>query len=183
MRNRAFTLTETIITIAMTAVIMMALANLYINFNSLYVYQQTFVATTNAARNAISALYAAVLPADQVLASHSFAGTTVTTGASALVLEVPSVNAAGDIVSGAHDYIGFYRTGTDLYERTEANASSARQTGIKKVAALVDSITFSYNTADVTQASRVSLAVTTKLVTKKGPVQTSLSGQFYLRNK
>lgn len=181
--NRAFTLTETVITIAMTAVIMIALANLYINFNSLYVHQQTFVATTNAARSGISALYAAVLPADQVIASHSFSGTTVTTGASALVLAVPSVNAAGDIISGAHDYIGFYRTGTDLYQNTEANASSARQTGIKKAAALVDSAVFSYDTVDATQASRVSLDITTRLVTKTGPVETSLVGQFYLRNK
>lgn len=181
--NRAFTLTETIITIAMTAVIMMALANLYINFNSLYVYQQTFVATTNAARNAISAVNAAVLPADQVVSSHSFSGTVLTTSASVLVLELPSVSAAGDIVSGAHDYIGFYRSGTDLYERTEANASSARVTGIKRTAALVDSIAFSYNTADVTQAGRVTLDITTKLITKKRPVQTSLVGQFYLRNK
>lgn len=181
--NRAFTLTETVITIAMTVVIMLAIANLYLNFNSLYLYQQTFVATTDAARSGIGAVREAVLPADRIVASHSFSGTTVTTSASALVVEIPSVNAAGDIVSGAYDYIGFYRTGTDLYQRTEANAASVRPAGIRKVAALVDTIVFSYDTADAAQAARVSADITTKLVTKNGPIETSLSGQSYLRNK
>lgn len=181
--NRAFTLIETIIIIAVTVVIMLALANLYINFNSLYVYQQTFVATTNAATGAMSALDAAVLPADQVLASHSFSGVAVSSGTNALVLELPSINASGDIVTNAHDYIGFYLTGTDLYRSIDANAASARTSSTKRVAALVDSITFSYDTADVTQAASVSATTTTKLITKKGPVQTTLHGQFYLRNK
>ena len=178
-----FTLTETIITIAMTAVIMMALANLYLNFNSLYAYQQTFVATTNAARNGISALRSSVLPANQVLVSHSFSGTTVTSGANALVLTVPSVDAAGDIVSGAYDYIGFYLVGTELIENTEANAASTRRTGIRRAATLVASIVFTYDTANVTEASRVAADITTRLTTKNGPVETSLFGQFYLRNK
>lgn len=178
-----FTLTETIITIAMTAVIMMALANLYLNFNSLYAYQQTFVATTNAARNGISALRSSVLPANQVLASRSFSGTTVTSGTNALVLTVPSVDAMGNIVSGAYDYIGFYLVGTDLIQNTEANAASVRSTGIRRAATLVASIVFTYDTVDVTEASRVAADITTRLTTKNGPVETSLFGQFYLRNK
>jgi hypothetical protein len=181
--TRAFTLMETVITIALSAVIMLAIANLYINFNSLYVYQQTFVATTNAASSAIQALNTAVLPADQVVASHSFGGTTITSSASTLVLEVPSISSTGDIIAGTHDYIAFYRTGTDLYQRTDAGAGSARSASTKRVAALVDATAFSYDTADITQATRVSADVTTRLNTKKGVVQTTLHGQFYLRNK
>jgi hypothetical protein len=181
--NRAFTLTETVITIALSVVIMLALVNLYLNFNTLYLYQQTYVATTNAASNAMKALDGAVLPADQIVASHTFSGTTITTGVNAVVLELPSINASGDIITGAHDYIGFATTSTDLYERIDANAGSARTTSAKKVATLIDSLSFAYDTADATAASRISATTTTKLVTKNGTIQTSLHQLFYLRNK
>jgi prepilin-type N-terminal cleavage/methylation domain-containing protein len=181
--KRAFTLTETIVTVALTSIVMGALAQLYINFNALYVYQQTFVATTNAATSAMSALNASVLQADQVVASHVFSGTTITSGAGALVLELPSMNSSGNVITGVYDYIGFSTTTTTLYQRTDAGAGSARISGSKIVATRVDSITFAYDTADLTQATRVSATTTTKFVSKKGPVTTTLSGQFYLRNK
>lgn len=183
MTYRAFTLVETVITVALTTIIMLALANLYINFNSLYVYQQTFVATANAASNALSAIDAAVLPSDSVVASHTFTGMTLSTATTTLVLEVPSFTSTGEIISGAHDYIGFYLTGTDLYRQVAPDTGSARPAGTKRVAALVDSLEFSYDTADVTQADRISIRITTKLNTKNGPVQTSLERQVYLRNK
>lgn len=178
-----FTLVETIITVSMTAVIMLALANLYINFNSLYSYQQTFVATANAASSAVGAFNAAVLPANRVLASYDFSGTTLSTATTTLVLELPSMDASGNIIAGAYDYIGFYLNDTDLYERTLANASSARTTGIKRIAPLVDSLSFEFGVTDVTQAISVSAAITTSLTRREGVVQTSLQRQFYLRNK
>jgi hypothetical protein len=183
--NRAFTLTETFITIALSVVIMLALVNLYLNFNTLYLYQQTYVATTNAAGNALKALNAAVLPADLVIASHTFSGTTITTGTSTLVLELPSINASGDIIAGAHDYIGFATTSssTDLYQRTDANAASTRTSGVRRVATLVDSLFLGYDTSSATAATRISATTTTKLVTKNGTVQTTLHQLFYLRNR
>lgn len=180
---RGFTLIETILTIAMTVLIMLSITNLYLNFTKLYAYQQTQVATGSAASSAVQAIHAAVLPANQVVTSHSFSGTVQTTGSSALVLEVPSMNASGDIVLNTHDYIAFYLIGTDLYRRVDAGAGSVRISGTKKVAARVTSIGFTYDHADVTQATRVSVTVTVSENTKSGMVQTSLEGTSYLRNK
>jgi hypothetical protein len=132
----------------------------------------------------MSAISAAVTPADSVVSSHTFSGTSVSTGANALVLELPTVNAAGAIVPNAHDYVGFYLTGTDLYRAIDANASSARVSGTKRIAPLVALMSLSYDTADATQATTVFATTTTELVTQRsGAVQTTLHGQSYLRNK
>lgn len=181
--DKGFTLVEAIITVALTAVLMLALANLFINFSSLYVHQQTFVATANAASGGIAALNAAILPASRVLGTHVFSDLTLTTGSDALILELPSVDGSGDTIPGAYDYIGFYLSGTDLYRRIDAHAASVRQSSTKRVAALVDSVAFSYDTADATQATRVSVDISTRLATKSGIVETSLHRQFFLRNK
>lgn len=179
-----FTLLETVITIALTAVIMLAIANLYINFNTLYIYQETYTATTNAASSALSAVSAAVLPANQVVASHSFTIGTLSSGTSTVVFELPSVSASGAIVANAHDYIGFYIAGTDFYRVVAANASSARISGTKRIAPLVSAMTFGYDTADPTQATRISATTTTALSTQRsGVVETTLHEQFYLRNR
>jgi Tfp pilus assembly protein PilW len=180
---RGFTLMETVITIAFSVIIMLAIATLYLNFNKLYLYQQTYVATAVSARDVINAIDAAVLPADAVVSSHTFSGVAITTATSSLVLELPSINSSGDIIAGVHDYIGFATTSTDLFERVDPGTGSVRVTSSKRVGALVDSLFFGYGSGSATQASVISATTTTKLVTKDGTVQTTLHGQFYLRNK
>ncbi len=180
--TRAFSLIETVIIIALMTIMMLALANLYFNFNSLYAYQQTFVATTRSAGLAINALGAAVLPADQVLISHTFSNGTFSSGTTVLVLELPTVDTSGSVVSGAHDYIAFYLTGTDLYELTAADSTSARTSGTKKIATLVDSLTFTYDNSDFTKVTNVATDIVAKLAIKQGVAQTHLHETFYLRN-
>jgi len=179
---RGFTLIETVIIIAITAMMMISLATLFVNFNSLYVYQQTFTATVKSAGGAINAIGDASLPANQVLASHIFSSGTISSGATSFALELPSVDSSGNILAGKHDYIGFYLTGTDLYRRTEADASSVRASGTKKVATLVSSLSFTYDNTDFTKVTNVTANIVTQLNTKKGLVQTHLNEQFYLRN-
>lgn len=180
--KHGFTLVETVVVIALTTMMMLALSTLYINFNSLYAYQQTVVATTGAAGGAINAISSAVLPADQVLASHVFSSGTISSGVSALVLELPTVDASGNIVAGKHDYIAFYLTGTDLYRKIETDAGSARISGTKRVSVLVSSLAFTYDNVDFTKVTNVTTNITAQLNTKKGLVQMHMSGQFYMRN-
>jgi hypothetical protein len=182
MTKQAFTLIETVIVIAITTMMMLAIAVLYINFNLLYTYQQTFVATTRAAGSAVNAIGAVTLPADQVLASHAFASGTISSGATALVLELPTIDSSGNTVVGKYDYIALYLTGTDLYRKIEADATSSRTSSTKRVATLVNSLTFTYDNADFTKVTKVDTDVITQLNARQGPIQTHLHQQFYLRN-
>lgn len=180
--NNGFTLVETVIVIALTAVMMLALTNLYINFNTLYVFQQTLIATAQSAGSAMNAVHAAILPANQVPASHTFASGTLSSDADTIVLELPTVNTSGAIIAGTYDHIAFYLTGTDLYQLIEANAASARVSGTKKVASLVESLTFTYDDPDFTKVKSVETDILVRLTPQSGPVETHLREKFYLRN-
>lgn len=182
MTLRGFTLIETVIVIAITTMMMLAIVALYINFNSLYAYQQTFITTIKSAGGAINAIGDASLPADQVLASHVFSNGTISSGTTALALELPTIDTSGNIVAGKHDYIGFYLTGSDLYQRIEADATSVRTSSTKRVATLVNELSFTYDNVDFTKVTSVAVDITTQLNTKNGPVQTHLHERFYLRN-
>jgi prepilin-type N-terminal cleavage/methylation domain-containing protein len=182
MKKRGFTLIEMIITLGISVVALIALVNIFLTFNSVYGYQQAFMAAAGSAGSAMNALEAAVLPADQVLASHSFSGTAYSSGATALVLELPAVDSAGNIVAGVKDYIAFYTSGTTLYRLTLAGAGSARVSGTKKLSTTLNSISFTYDNADFTKVTNVTADVQTQAQYKQQTVQGHLSEQLYLRN-
>ncbi len=180
--KRGYSIIETVVVIAISVVALVALANIYVTFNALYGNQQIFLATAGSAGTVVNALEAAILPADQVLASYTFSGTPYASSATTLVLELPSVDASGDLIAGAKDYIVFYTSGTMLYRLTEAHAGSARASGRKQLSATVSAISFTYDNADMTKATSVTADVQTSAQFKQQTAQGHLTEQIYLRN-
>ncbi len=181
--NRGFTLIETFIVIALSTIAMVALTNLFLIFNSVYGYQQAFMAAAGSAGGAMNAFEAAVLPADQVLASHTFGGTTYSSSANTLVLSLPAVDSSGNIIAGTEDYVAFYSSSTNLYRLTAAGAGSSRISGQKQLSTTLSSITFTYDNADFTKVTNVTADITTQSQFKQQTVQGHLNEQLYLRNK
>src|SRR4030065_1607532 len=113
---------EAIITVSILAYIVVALLVLYTNYSKFYRFQQAKINTGGSAREAIKELQNAVLQTDNGMASHNFSGTDYSSGTNSVVLEIPSVDGSGNIVSGKFDYVVFYATGKDLYRRVQADA-------------------------------------------------------------
>jgi len=180
--TRGFTLLETFIVIAISVVALAALSNLFIIFNNTYGYQQAFMAGAGSASNAMNAIEAAILPADQVVASHSFSGTAYSSGATTLVLGLPSVDSSGNIIAGVSDYIVFYTSSTNLYRLTAAGAGSTRTSGLKKLSTTLFSISFTYDNVDFTKVTNVATDIVTRAQFKQQTVQSHLNEQVYLRN-
>lgn len=182
MHAKGFTLIETFIVIGISVVALIALVNLFLVFNSVYGYQQAFMAAAGSASTATNAVEAAVLPANQVLASHSFSGTTYASGAATLVLELPATDSSGNIIAGVKDYIVFYASGATLYRLTEAGAGSVRISELKKLSTTLQSISFTYNDPDFTKVISVTTDIATQAQFKQQAVQGHLTEQLYLRN-
>lgn len=181
--TRAFTLVETVITIAISVMGLVALTNLFLLFNSLYSYQQAFIATAGSTSASFEAIEAAVLPASKVLASRSFSGTTYASSATALVLELPAVDSAGAPIESAKDYVAFYADGATLYRLVEAAAGSARHSGRTILSSTLAALSFTYNDADATKATRIAADIQTEATLKGETVASRLAGQWYLRNR
>jgi hypothetical protein len=181
MKN-GYTLVETVIVIALSVVALTALVNLFLIFNTIYGYQRAFIATAGSSGAALNALQIAVLPAEAVLASHAFTEAAYASATSTLVLKLPSVDGAGNIVSGASDYIVFYASSTALYRLVEADAASARSSGTTKLSGTLSSLTFTYDAANPSDASEVSADIVTQTLFKDQLVRSHLKEAWRLRN-
>jgi hypothetical protein len=177
-----FTLIETVVVVALSVIALLALVNLFMVFNSIYGYEQAFIASAGSASNTVNALEASVLPAEQVLTSYNFSGTTYTSTTTSLVLQIPSIDSSGNIVSGAKDYVAFYASSTKLYRLVSANAQSVRVSGRTQLSASLLSISFTYDNADVTRSTSVTADVQTRAQYKQQVLQSRLTEQLYLRN-
>src|SRR3989338_2469115 len=97
-----------LVTLALSVLLMAALVELYRGYSSLFVLEQLHFTLGTSANRAMTGIQDDARQARQVLASHAISGTTYTTGASTLVLELPSVDAGGTVIAGAFDYAVFY---------------------------------------------------------------------------
>lgn len=180
--KRGFSLLETVLVMGISIGALIALVNLFLLFNSTYGYQQAFMSTAGSAGTAMSALEAAVLPADKILASHSFSGTTYSSATTTLVLELPKINGAGYVISGEYDYIAFYASSTTLYQLTQAGGGSTRASGIKQLSTTLNSISFTYGKAVFSNVTNVIADVQTQAQFKQQTVQGHLHEKLFLRN-
>jgi hypothetical protein len=179
---KGFTLVETLIVIGISVIAFIALVNLFLLFNSVYGYQNAFIAGAGSAGNAMTAFETAIPQASHALASHDFSGTVYASDADTLVLELPAIDGSGNILPGMSDHIVFYASGTVLYRLTLAGAGSVRVPGTKVLSTTLFSLSFIYDDADFTKVTNVTAEIETRSAYKEQTVASTLREQLYLRN-
>lgn len=179
---RAFTLLELVMTLGVFSVMLLALYNFFLSSNKTFLFETAYISTDGSAANVVSAIRSAALPANAVLASQALGGTTYTSSSTVLVLSLPSVDSSGQVVSSKYDYVAFYKTGTTVYQKTVADASSARTSGTKSLTTTASSFTLTYSTTDFTQVKSFTVDIQTTSSVKTQSVQGHLSQTIYLRN-
>lgn len=180
--RKGFTLVELVVVVGIASATLAALAGLFVTFYEIYGYQRAYMAAGSSG-TAIRSIEAAVLPAENILASRVFSGTTYTSGITELVLELPSIDSSGVVISGAHDYIAIYTSGTELYMKTEIGAGSSRTSGTKKLSSSLYSLAFSYNAGSPAAASQVTMDIITRSSSKGETIENHLTQVMRLRNK
>lgn len=180
--TRAFTLIETVIVIALSITMMIALGLLIFTFNKISSYEQASSASSGSASAVMREIESLVVPAHAVLQTHTFSGSTRTSSSTALVLEVPSYDSSGNVIANTYDYAAFYVTGTNAYRLLEANASSKRVSGTKQLSSTVSALTFTYSSSDFTKVSTTTVDVRTQAQVKQDIFTDHRREQIRLRN-
>lgn len=177
-----FSLIEAIFALAIFIFVLVTFVVLYINFSKFYDRQQTEIKIGDSAREAVKELQNAALQADQIVASHTFSGTAYSTGQHAVVLEMPSVDGSGNIISGKHDYVVFYVTGGNLFRIVQADAASNRTSGQNQLSDAVSALTFTYNSPNLAEASKIDSDIQMQTTSGGQTVLYHLHQEIYLRN-
>jgi type II secretory pathway pseudopilin PulG len=180
--KKGFSLVEAIFAAAILIFVLGVFAAIYMNFTKFYGRQQAQINMGNSAREAAKELQSAALQADQIAVSHNFSGTTYVTDQDTLVLEIPSIDGSGNVVSGEHDYIVFYTNGNGLYRLVEAGAASSRSSGLNEISDLVSAIMFTYNNANLSLANKIDVDIQMQIISRGQTAYYNLHQAIYLRN-
>ncbi|MBI3572230.1 hypothetical protein HY091_01705 [Candidatus Kaiserbacteria bacterium] len=182
MQNFGFTLLETVITIALSTVMILILAGLAYNFSFVFSYQQNATQVAGGAGRVASETDALIRGASQVLSSHTIAGTTYTSGAGALVLALPSIDSSGAVIAGKSDYAVVYASSTSAYRLVAADAASSRVSGTKLLTNNLLALAFAFDNTDFTQVKGVGVDIKTETKTKQQTLDEHRYQVTYLRN-
>lgn len=180
--SRAFTLAEVLITAALSAVLMLAIAQLYIVYGRIITFQQSSIAVALGGSDTIDAVRTAGLQAKNVVAAHTFSGTNYSSGTTTVIFEIPSMNASGAILANTYDYIGIHASGTEAYRLTDAAPGSVRVSGGKRLTKVLESIIFIYDNFSFPSVTSITVDATTSAMVREEVLQTHLRRRIYLRN-
>lgn len=164
--NRGFTLAEIVIVVGLATILFGALSYIYVGFVRTYPRLDASLSITAGAGAITDATHEAGLQATRVVTSHVFSGITYASGGTVVVFELPAIDSAGAIVSGAYDYIGIYASGNEAYSITDADPASSRIDGTKKLTDTLAELSFTYDTPNPSLTTSVHVAATTSAVVR-----------------
>ena len=181
--KKAFTLIELVIVVTFTALFMIVLSRFFGNYLKSFNFMKATVEVTWSGGRVMTETSRAIRQADMVVASKVISGTTYTSGSGSLVLELPSIDVSGNILTGKYDYIVFYKSGSNIYERTSADAGSVRASGQEQLSKTAQSLAFSYDNTDLSQAKKIDVEVQTQEQLGNQTNSSHLHQQINLYNK
>ncbi|MEK7114416.1 MAG: prepilin-type N-terminal cleavage/methylation domain-containing protein [Patescibacteria group bacterium] len=179
---RGFTLIEVLVTVALSAVLMLAITQLYVVYGRIVLFQKSSISVALGGSNIMDATRTAGLQAKRVVATHIFSGISYDSGTTTAIFELPAVDASGAIMAGAYDYIGIHASGTSAYRLVDAALGSSRVSGEKRLTDVLGALNFSYDDSNFPSVTSVTVDATTSAVVRGETTQVHLSGRIYLRN-
>lgn len=180
--SRAFTLVETLITAALFAVLMLAIAQLYILYGRVVTVQQSSINVSLGASRIMEETREAGLQAKNVIATHTFPDVTCNSGETAVAFEIPSIDASGSIITGTYDYVCIYVSSAEVYKVVEAAPGSSRTSGSVRLSDAVEALSFTYDNSSFPLVTKITANATTSAIIKDETTRVHLREQIYLRN-
>ena len=183
--NRGIGLMESIAVIGIMTIILVMVSQIFA------VSYDVFIKQSARTDNETSAVIAARVISDMtrdssvIQSSRTINGTTYTTSANTLVLQMPTIDSNNNVVTGSYDYIAFYRDGTTptkIFSDTQPAPGSKKVQGKKLVTAYNSILTFRYNNSDITKATRVQVHLVNTQIKRSVTITTKAWTAIFLRN-
>ena len=178
MRQRAFSLIEIVIVIAIVGVCGLVIADLFIGHNRLYKTETAELNITGDARESLDDVDNFVRLANRTLSSYS----TYTAGPQVLILQIQSINASNQLIAGTYDNVVYYMVGSNFFRQIFPDAASSRIATTKKLGSNVNSLVFTYNNVNYTLVTQVTTDLTVQENAGLQSRAITLSSKSKLRN-
>lgn len=183
-RQKGFTIIEIVIVIFLFSILLLGLFTIFEWQQRIYSLEMAEMQATSGARAALNEFSESIAQAKNIITSRTVSGTTYSTSGNNLVLELPAVNASGQIIGGGNDYIIFYTNGTSLYKLIDPVNESVRVGGTKLLTDKLQNLSLTYNNGGYIQANQIDIAIITRAFYRGNQsVTVNLDQKAFLRNK
>lgn len=180
--RRAFTLIETVVTIAIALVLVLATTQLYVVYGRIILVEQSSIEVTLGGSSIMDATRDAGLQAVRVVETHAFSGVTYTSATSTVIFELPTVDQSGVIVAGSYDYVAIFASSTDVYRIADVAVGSSRSAGQKQLTSVLGALSFIYDSATFSAVTSVLVDATMSATTRGVTTSAHFHEHIYLRN-
>lgn len=180
--TRGFTIVETIVTIAVFVIFIIAVTQLYVLFGRTITSDQSALDIALDGSAIIDTVRTAGLQASHVASSHTFSGVSYASGTSTVIFQLPSVDASGNIIGTSLDYVGITASTTNVYRLIDAAAGSVRPSGTKQISNTLGALQFTYDNVSFPLVTNVIIDATSSAILRGQTLQTHLRDHVYLRN-
>lgn len=167
--KKGLTLIEVLIAMGIATVVGALLLVIIVNSAGLFSQQSLKVEQGLGVNDALSKIRATIKESAGIAASYTFESTTYTTGATQLVLKLPSLDTSGNIISDTSDHFIFFLDQTKLRFKSFPHSLSIRKMQDQIFTTSVDSLKFQYfdsaappNEVAPTSATKVRISLSLK---------------------
>ena len=180
-----YTVVEVLISVAVASVLFSVILFLYLRGQQSFDANRTYLDVYADARLAADWMAKDIKGATQVLPVWG----GYTTSGNSLVLEVPSIDASGDIVSSLYDHLIYQVNSATLERIVDAEIGSSRLDETKSVANNITALTFSSGgitldgIGDLSTVDNIGLSLTAGRTSLGRTYQETLNSVIKLRNK
>ncbi len=180
-----FTLVELLVVVALFAILVILIVGIFLSNSRFYETQTGEVRAINATREAADRLNEYTRGAIEFVSSYVYNSVNYTSGTGTVILKLPSLDAAKNVIANTYDYVIFGanpNASNRLELIVDPHPSSIRLPRVLQVSDKLTAVNFTYDNPDFAQARRVSYDMQ---VTEFGRSQASeqVFGSATLRNK
>lgn len=149
---------ETLVTLAVLMVVIFLLVEIFVGQGVFFQREDARLDTSLALTQALTDFTAQVRQATRVVANATLDSVSYASGLEQLILELPSLDNQGQLLTGYFDYVVYYRdvqNPTKLIKKVAPSAQSTRLAQTKCLADNVNELNFIYNNQDFDQVNQV----------------------------
>lgn len=183
--QKGFTLAEVLVVTGLVAILIALGGGIFLANNKFYENQTGEVININVTREAADRINEYARVGIRFMSSYTYDSLVYNTGSETLILEIPTIDSQGDIISNVFDYVIVSKdpvNASRLILIVDPHASSARLPRFHELTSALTGIVFTYDNSDLALARKVDYVINVKQAGRY-PASEELRGSASLRNK
>ena len=183
MRTRGATLLELSVSLGIATLVFMIVGGIFIAQGRYFAIEDATAETQYNAFQIMDTVGLYASSARAVTGSRTINGTAYVSGTATVILELPSIEADGDVIAGSYDYValGLYGPSPERFVvDIDAATGSDRVDATQLKGDLVEKVIFRYNTVSATSATAIDLYVRTEKTVRNQVIRMPLGKSYYL---